>query len=44
MNTVMDHLESATALGILEHDDGEFHFAHPLYARAAYTPRHARGS
>ncbi len=33
----MDHLESATALGILERNDGQFHFAHPLYARAAYT-------
>ena len=37
IDTVMEHLESATTRGILERDDGAFHFAHPLYARAAYT-------
>jgi class 3 adenylate cyclase len=37
VDTVMDHLESATARGILERDDNAFRFAHPLYARAAYT-------
>jgi class 3 adenylate cyclase len=36
-DTVMDHLDAAVARGILERDDGAFHFAHPLYARAAYT-------
>ena len=35
-DTVLDHLESAVGRGILEHDDGAFRFAHPLYARAAY--------
>jgi hypothetical protein len=33
----MDHLEEAAARGIAERDDGAFRFAHPLYARAAYT-------
>ena len=33
---VADHLEQATARGILERDGGGFRFAHPLYARAAY--------
>lgn len=38
VDTVAEHLESAAALGIVEHDDGRtVHFAHPLYARAAYT-------
>jgi eukaryotic-like serine/threonine-protein kinase len=36
-DTVLEHLESATARNILERDDGAFRFAHPLYARAAYT-------
>jgi class 3 adenylate cyclase len=36
--TVLEHLESAAARGILERDDNHaFRFAHPLYARAAYT-------
>jgi class 3 adenylate cyclase len=36
-HTVLEHLESATARGVLERDDGAFRFAHPLYGRAAYT-------
>jgi class 3 adenylate cyclase len=34
---VTDHLESAAALGILERETDVLRFAHPLYARAAYT-------
>jgi class 3 adenylate cyclase len=44
--TVIEHLESAAAQGIVEHGDARtFHFGHPLYARAAYTrvsPAHRR--
>ncbi len=36
-DTVMGHLEAAAARGILERDDDAYRFAHPLYARAAYT-------
>jgi class 3 adenylate cyclase len=36
--TVVDHLAAAATRGILEQDDDRtFHFAHPLYARAAYA-------
>jgi class 3 adenylate cyclase/tetratricopeptide (TPR) repeat protein len=45
-DVVFEHLDAATALGILEREGPRtFHFAHPLYARAAYnraTPSHRR--
>jgi tetratricopeptide (TPR) repeat protein len=36
-DTVLEQLETVTARGILERDQGAFRFAHPLYTRAAYT-------
>ena len=36
-DTVMEHLVDAVAHGILERDEDAYRFAHPLYARAAYT-------
>jgi class 3 adenylate cyclase len=36
-DVVMDHLDAAAARGVVERDEGAFRFAHPLYARAAYT-------
>jgi class 3 adenylate cyclase len=44
---VVEHLRAAAERGILEQDDDHtFHFAHPLYARAAYAnaaPTQRRG-